>query len=52
MSNIEDKAEALERRNRELEERKRQIEEQLKMMNEGEEDGDIEFGGKVKEDPY
>ena len=52
MKKIEDKAVALEQKNKELEERKRQIEEELKMLNEGDDDGDIEFGAKVEEEPY
>jgi hypothetical protein len=50
---MEEKAVALEIKNKELEERKRQIEEELNNLNAEEYDEDIEFGGHQEEpSPY
>lgn len=50
---MEEKAVALEMKNKELEERKRQIEEELNNLNAEEYDEDIEFGGHQEEpSPY
>lgn len=49
MKKVEEKAEALEQRNKELEEKKRKIEEELMQLNQDEFDEDMEFG-KVEEE--